>query len=108
MPAVNAAHFGDTLRAVLPDVLRDIGVSRVSIEAELQHMAEVTVSTTNDRHVVGAMIEFCFMLDAHIKHGDTPGVAQRRLVEMPCSALGINFPGEMARALLDDGVRQLH
>lgn len=82
------------------EMLSAIGVSETVIEAELRDMAEVTVSTTASRTVLGSMNDFAFMLESHLTHGDTLIEVALRLSESPCRPIGMNAPRDATIELL--------
>ena len=102
IPAKNAARFDQALLSALPDVLRGIGVNERAIETEIAHMTDAVVATTNNRRVVGSMMDFCFMLGAHLEHGDTLLQASLRLAQAPCSPLGMERPSDVTLSLLSE------
>jgi hypothetical protein len=80
--------------------LRTIGIPAAAIDAELAAMAEVTISTTASRQVLGSMNDFASLLEAYLPHEDTLMQVALKVAEAPCSPIGMNSPREATIELL--------
>jgi hypothetical protein len=91
------------LTARVGEMLRVMGLSETVVAAELADMAEAAISTTASRTVLGSMNDFAFMLDSHLRHGDTLMAAALGLSEAPCSPIDMRSPRMATIELLGRG-----
>jgi hypothetical protein len=92
MTAKGAEPTGVRLAAGVGEMLRALGIPETAIEAELAAMSEVTISTTASRSVLGSMNDFAFMLDTHLRYGDSFSDAALKLADAPCSPIAMMSP----------------
>jgi len=97
-----AAPFATVVRRV-PDavavVLLAVGAEETVISSELAEMRACAVAKTNDRRVVGTLVDFTRMLDvARPREGLVH--LSLWLARTPCSVLGMSTPVVATRKLL--------
>ncbi len=90
-------------------LLFDIGVAESQVRAELSEMGECRFGPTVSRSILGSMNDFTSTIRYMI--GAQPDIALRRvnlaLSETPCRGiLGMGFPNERARMLLENWHRE--
>jgi hypothetical protein len=100
MPAKGIEPVAVRLTVWVGEMLQELGVSETVVEAELAAMAEVTISTTASRTVLGSMNDFAFMLESHLAYGDSLAEAALKLADAPCSPIGMMSPREVTIELL--------
>jgi hypothetical protein len=104
LPIVISAKGSDPvpvrLAAEVGKTLYTIGIRGPAVDAELAAMADVTISTTASRQVLGSMNDLASLLEAYLAHGDTLEQAARKLADAPCSPIEMNSPREETIELL--------
>lgn len=91
---------GQVLQALEPEL------ERRRISSEMQAMAESVLADTNDRRVVGSLVEFIRMLDGYLDGRSLVEVALH-LSEAPCGPIGMDRPRDRVAALLSSPTLQL-
>jgi hypothetical protein len=81
--------------------LLEVPQDRIALEVE--QMAEVQVSRSASRQVLGSMTDFAFMLEAYLEGGDDLIRASLRMPGAPCGPIGMERPRDVALALLAKG-----
>ena len=76
------------LAAGVAKTLQSIGISGRAVDAELAAMADVAISTTASRQVLGSMNDFASLMEAYLVHGDALAQAALKLADAPCSPIG--------------------
>lgn len=80
------------------EMLMALGIDRKQCLAEMAAMGECIVAPTNDRRVLGTINDFGRMLEVYLDGRPLPEVALH-LAETPCSPIGMDRPGNVAREL---------
>ena len=100
--AKDPSSFASRLREAIRSMLWTIGVSPDALDQELREMADVSVSRTANRSVLGSMNELA--LEAHYVLGQKPDAdlvtLALEVAEMPCSALQFASPKRATLAYL--------
>ena len=108
-PAREVRALPERLASIVRRRLRELGVAEPLIWAELATMNEILVAPTNDRSVVGTMVDFVRMARYYRPPGDRwdrAGLSalEAALENTPCRVTGPEsgtvFPAERARELL--------
>jgi len=92
MPAKDLASFPERLPMALTEVLSNIGIPAVKIEAELSEMTRWSFAKTASRQVLGSMNDFANMLEAYMEDRAPLLTQAIRLATCPCSPLGMDNP----------------
>lgn len=108
IPAREVASLAERLPTVVAARLRRLGVPPSVVEAEVAAMEPVVVAATDDRSVVGIMVDFAKSIPYHLEPGawddSTLAFAEARLAETPCHAgrrfEDVVFPKRKAPELL--------
>jgi hypothetical protein len=102
MPLAPAGKLLERLPDEIARILALHGVDVTTIDAERAEMADVRISPTNDRSVVGVMSEFAF-LGEHFFEGDLTALSLR-MASTPVGPLRSShrFPDRALAALLAD------
>ena len=89
LPLAPAASVVDRFRASVAEVLREQGISRSFVEAEVAQMSDHRLATTKNRSVVGIMNEFTVLGDASREPGTVLdlGALSMWLARTPCGPL---------------------
>lgn len=103
VPAAPASTLMERFRTAAGELLELLEVSQDRIALEVAHMAEVQVSRTASRQVLGSMTDFAFMLEAYLDGGDDLMRASLRLAGAPCGPISMERPRDVAVALLAKG-----
>jgi hypothetical protein len=108
MPARDVRTLPTRLPQVVAARLQRLGVAAPLIRAEVAAMNAVTIATTEDRSVMGTMVDFAKTIPFHLDVGawddTTLPFVEARLAETPCHAGGryteTIWPGDDSRSLL--------
>lgn len=112
--ALTPARDVKTLPKRLPDIvgdrLRRLGVDSHLIDSELDAMREVQLGPTQDRSVMGTMVEFAKSLPYHLPHGGRSEndlwAVEDEFERMPCrcsrSSREVVWPGRTTLRLLKE------
>lgn len=102
LPVLLPAAPFKTLPSRLPDaveqMLHALRMDRQKIAAEISAMKECVAAPTNDRRVVGSMVDFDRMLSIYLDGRPLLEVALH-VAEAPCSLLKMESPRAATRAL---------
>jgi len=79
-------------RDAVGGVLRALRVADDALDREMLEMADVTVSATSNRRVLGSMNDFLRMLTYELEMGPSLPGASLRLPEAPCGPIGMESP----------------
>ncbi len=97
LPIEAVTNLGTELPRALAPVLTGLGIERSLIEQERFAMAQSVFSTTANRHVVGYMNDFAFMMSERLKREPTPMTELSLwLARTPCKMC---FPDDATREL---------
>ena len=110
MPARNVRALPGELAAVIGARLRRLGVRDELIRAEIAAMTPVVIAPTNDRSVMGTVIDFVKNIPYSLEIGGwddtTLPFVEARLAETPCHAARrfeeVIFPEQDAPRLLEE------
>jgi hypothetical protein len=108
IPARKVATLPERLPEVVDSRLRRLGIPQSVVQAEVAAMESVTVAATEDRSVVGIMVDFAksipYYLDAGAWDDSSLPFVEARLAETPCHASRrfeeVVFPKRKASELL--------
>jgi hypothetical protein len=97
------------LASVVGERLTRLGISQRALDLEVEALSVVTVARTNDRSVLGQMIDFAQMIPFHLAESgcneSSLKAVEDRLAEMPCRSGGrfedVIFPREASVRLLE-------
>lgn len=97
------------LASIVGNRLSRLGIEQRALEREVEVMSVVAVARTENRSVVGQMVDFAKMIPSYLpENGWTESdlrVAEDRLAETPCRSGArfedVIFPGEMTVRLLE-------
>jgi hypothetical protein len=91
-PARDVRSLPDRLPMLVADRLRGLGIGRALIDAEVAAMNPVVVAGTQDRSVLGSMVDFAKAIPVYLPVGGWDlaalGVVEARLAETPCRVSG--------------------
>ncbi|HEU5184427.1 MAG TPA: hypothetical protein VFU01_07650 [Gemmatimonadaceae bacterium] len=101
-------HLPERLAEIVAKRLERLQIPSSIIEAEVRAMMPVVVARTEDRSVVGIMVDFAkavpFCLEPHRWDESTLPFVEARLAETPCHSSrrqeAVIFPDKAARAML--------
>lgn len=106
-PARNVRSLPKRLPSIVRSRLERLGVHKSLIDSEVDTMHDVLVAATNDRSVVGTMVDFVKVVPYYLPEGlgwgvDELYVAEAKLADTPCRCTSRNavFPDRKAPALL--------
>lgn len=107
-PARDVRRLPDRLPTLVAGRLRRLGVAEAQVDAEVAAMHPVLVGRTEDRSVLGSLVDFGkavpIYLSMHGQHAAALSYVEARLAETPCRVTGperaVIFPGRAARDLL--------
>jgi hypothetical protein len=101
-PAKDARSLANYLTQNLLDILVLFGVPSEWIEAEMREMADVHISTTLSRSVLGTMNDYKFQIEVLMDDPEeiSPFEMAKILCECPVGPLQYRFPREVAIDLL--------
>ena len=107
-PARNVSDLPDALPELVSVRLRRLGIDHAAIERERSAMSPVLTSRTNNRSVMGFMVDFAkaipYYLDAGAWDDSTLPFVEARLGETPCYAGtrpgDVIWPARVAASLL--------
>jgi uncharacterized protein DUF6933 len=110
VPARNVHALPDELPAVIGARLRRLGVHEEFIRAEVAAMTPVIIAPTNDRSVMGTVVDFVkdipYSLEINGWDDTTLPFVEARLAETPCHAARrfeeVIFPEQDAPRLLEE------
>jgi hypothetical protein len=108
LPARDVSSLPGRLSAVASARLRRLGIAQPIIDAEVAAMSPVAVDATNDRSVVGIMVDFVKSIPYFLERGawddSTLPFVEARLAKTPCHAgkrhEDVVFPDQRAPELL--------
>ncbi len=112
-PARNMRTLPERLTSIVERRLRDLRIAEPLITAEIERMDEVLVAPTNDRSVVGTMVDFVHTVRfVSARYGKPPGETLSQFEELleqtPCRAGRPQgetvFPADKTRELLALGI----
>ncbi len=103
VPAKPGKTFVPRFREALSEMLARLGVVPVTIERELEAMAEVQLAATRSRVVLGSVNEFAFLLGARREWTGDLVHESLRLADTPCGPLRMGCPATVAVELLGAG-----
>lgn len=108
LPARGVRHLPERLAEIVAKRLERLQIPSHMIEAEVRAMTPVVVARTEDRSVVGIMVDFAkavpFYLEPHGWDESTLPFAESRLADTPCHSgrrqEAVIFPNKAAPAIL--------
>jgi hypothetical protein len=108
-PARDVKGLPQRLAALVEERLRRLGANERDLASEVDATSAVTVAKTEDRSVVGQLIDFAKAIPSYLPESgwseDELKVVEDRLAETPCRASGpsqsVIFPHETALGLLE-------
>ena len=111
LPILERARYLRSLPDLLPSIVESrlarLGVDRSLIIPEIEAMEEVRIGATNNRSIVGSMVEFAktapyYLPDASTWDEDVLPFAEAKLEHTPCRCSGRDtiWPDREAPALL--------
>lgn len=103
VPAGPGKTFVPRFLEALSEMLARLGVAPVVIEREFEAMAEVQLTATRSRVVLGSLNEFAFLLGARREWKGDLVHESLRLADTPCGPLRMGYPAAVAVELLGAG-----
>lgn len=102
MPLAPAVSLPDRVGHEIARVLTRHGIDRDFVERETAAMADVEVSKTSNRRVVGTMNEFVFEARVYREYAGVcdPVALAVRLAQTPCGAIGYNTPADLLQEIV--------
>lgn len=94
IPAKDAKQFPKRMVESLEDSLAALNIPKEQIAKELAEMSSWAFAKTASRQILGVMTDFGKALDFYVGRGETLLQLQARLVETPCSPIGMDSPVE--------------
>jgi hypothetical protein len=91
-PARDVRTLPERLPTLVATRLRGLGIARALIDAEIAAMDPVVVAGTEDRSVLGSMVDFAKAIPVYLPVGEwdltTLQLVEARLAETPCRVSG--------------------
>ena len=101
MPLAPAATLAARFPAQLATVLHELGANVQFVDSEIDAMAEMVISNTANRSIVGVMNEFAFLADGYREYLQEPDLLALtiKLGGTPCGPLKGNSPARSLKEL---------